>query len=177
MSSHQQITRTSYRYRLILTMIFWLTPIMYGAIWLYFDHFPAAWAFKQSLQIEGGLTPLMRLLAFGVSMLKGGVMMYGIWILIQLFRLYEAGIFFKAENVACFTKLSRTLLWWVLAGLVVTPLTSLILTMNNSPGAHALQISFQSADVTALVVGGVLRVIAGVMEDGRRLKDEMELIV
>ncbi len=177
MNSQQQISRTSYRYRLILTMIFWLTPLLHGAIWFYFDHFLEALAFKQSLEIEGGLTPLMRILAFGVSMLKGGVMMYGTWILIRLFRLYETGIFFKTENVACFKKLSRTLLWWVLAGLIVTPLTTLILTMNNSPDGHTLQISLQSADVTALVVGGVLRVIAGVMEDGRRLKDEMELVI
>ncbi len=104
-------------------------------------------------------------------------MMYGIWTLIHLFRLYEAGIFFKAENVACFKKLSRILLWWVLAGLMVTPLTTLVLSMNNPPGGHVLQGSLQSADVTALVVGGVLSVIAGVMEDGRRLKDEMELVV
>jgi hypothetical protein len=177
MNSQQQISRTSHQYRLILTMILWLTPLLHAAIWFYFDHFPQNWALKQSLEIEGGLTPLMRILAFSASMLKGGVMMYGVWILIRLFRLYEKGIFFKTENVACFKKLSRTLLWWVLAGLIVTPLTSLILTMNNSPGNHALQISLQSADVTALVIGGVLRVIAGVMEDGRRLKDEMELVV
>jgi hypothetical protein len=37
--------------------------------------------------------------------------------------------------------------------------------------------SLQSADVTALVVGSVLRVIAGVMEDCRRLKDEIELVI
>lgn len=104
------------------------------------------------------------------------IMRAGIWILIRLFRLYETGIFFKAENILCFKQLSNTLLWWVPAGLIVTPLTSLVLTMNNPPGGHALHRNFQSADLTALVVGGILRVVAGVLEDGRRLWDEMELV-
>ena len=103
--------------------------------------------------------------------------MTGIWVLKKLFECYEKGIFFQEENVACFKKLSRILIWWVIAGVVVTPVTTIILTMNNPPGEHVVQVSFQSADLTALVVGGILRVIAGVMDDGRRLQEEMELTV
>lgn len=177
MGNRQRISRASHRYRLVLTVMFWSTPALHAAVWCFYDQLPQTSEFLQSLAIEGGLTPVMRALAFVVSMIKGGVMMYGMWILICLFRLYEAGIFFAAENVLCCKQLSNALLCWVPAGIIVTPLTSLILTMNNPPGGHALQLSLQSADITALVVGGILRVVAGVMEDGRRLSDEMELVV
>ena len=120
---------------------------------------------------------MMRILAFCVSMIKGAVVMFGIRVLVDLFRLYENGLFFRAENVACFKKISRILIWWVIAGIIVTPLTTIILTMNNPPGEHALQISFQSADLTALIIGGILSVVAGVMEDGQRLQEELELTV
>ncbi len=120
---------------------------------------------------------MMCLLGFLVSMIKGSIIMYGIWVLHRLFGCYEKKIFFNRETVACFKKISTALIWWVVAGILTDPLLSLILTMNNPPGQHAVAISFQSADLTALVVGGVLSVMAKVMDSGRKLQEEAELTI
>lgn len=176
MSRDLQIVTTSRRYRRLMNVLFYSVPVLYGGVWLFADHYPQQLS-RHSFEIVGGFTPLMKFLAFCASMIKGGVLMCGIRVLAELFGLYEKNIFFSAESVACFRKLSRILIWWVAAGIVVTPLTTVILTMNNPPGDHHLQISFQSADLTALIVGGVLRIIAEVMEDGRRLREEIELTV
>ncbi|MFT5726535.1 MAG: hypothetical protein ACI8PB_000656 [Desulforhopalus sp.] len=53
----------------------------------------------------------------------------------------------------------------------------MILTMNNPPGQHVLAVTFQSADLTALIVGGILRVVAGVMENAQSLQEEAELTI
>lgn len=177
MNSHTRIAKTSSRYRILLTAIFYLTPLLYLLVWMFVDLFPEHWVHKQSFEIVGGITPLMQILAFFTSMIKGSVLMYGVGILISLFKLYEKGIFFNSASVSCFKKLSAVLIWWVIAGILVTPLTTMILTMNNPPGRHVVQISLQSADLTALIIGGILRIIAGVMEDGQRLQKEMELTV
>ena len=103
--------------------------------------------------------------------------MYGLSILIKLFKLYEAGIFFSGDNVSCFKKMSSALFGWVIAGIVATPLTALILTMNNPSGQHVVELSFQSADLTALIVGGILRVVAGVMGSAQSLQEESELTI
>ncbi|MBE0586358.1 MAG: DUF2975 domain-containing protein, partial [Desulfofustis sp.] len=145
--------------------------------WLFIEHLPADWLPHRSYEIVGGFPPLVRVLGFAVSMIKGAVVMYGLWVLVRLFKLYQAGIFFQAENVRCFRNLSRSLVLWALAGVLVTPLLSVVLTMNNPPGQRVVEISLQSADLTALVVGGMLGVIAAVMEDGERLREEVDLTV
>ncbi len=119
----------------------------------------------------------MCLLGFLISMIKGSIIMYGIWVLRNLFDCYERKIFFNSDTVACFKKMSTALIWWVAAGIITDPLLSLTLTMNNPVGQRAVAISFQSADVTALVVGGVLSVIARVMDSGRKLQEEAELTI
>ncbi len=120
---------------------------------------------------------MMCILGFLVSMIKGVIVMYGIWILRSLFRCYEAKVFFNRDTVACFRKISAALIWWVIAGILTDPLLSLILTMNNPEGERAVAISFQSADLTALVIGGVLSVVARVMESGRKLQEEIQLTI
>ena len=103
--------------------------------------------------------------------------MAGLWSLMQLFTCYERAEFFTEKTVQCCTTISRCLLWWVAAGIITEPLISLILTMNNPAGQRAISLSFQSADLTALIIGGVLSVIASVMDKGRMLKEEAELTI
>ena len=176
MNNDLKVTMISRRYRRLMNVLFYAIPVLSGGVWLFADYYPEQLS-HHSFEIVGGFTPLMKFLAFCASMIKGGVVMYGIGVLSELFGLYEKKIFFRAENVACFRKLSRALILWVAAGIIVTPLITVILTMNNPPGNHILQISLQSADVTALIIGGILRVIAEVMDDGRRLQEEIELTV
>ncbi len=154
-----------------------LVPFAYGFAWSYIEYFPQHWVFQQNFKIVGGFTPTIKVLAFVISMIKGAVVMYGLWVLISLFHLYEQGQIFKAANVQCFKSLSRTLFLWVAATIITEPLLTLILTMNNPPGLHAIQFSLKSADVTALVVGGILSVIARVMADAQAIEEEMELTV
>ncbi|WP_051305807.1 DUF2975 domain-containing protein [Desulfogranum mediterraneum] len=176
MRDRENIARVSNRYRLLLMALFCLVPVVNGLGWFVVAH-PEELMEPQAYAILGGVTLTMRILAFLVSMLKGAVVMYGLWILIRLFQLYQQGVFFELANVACFRNMSRALICWVAAGIVSEPLLSLILTMNNPPGEHVVQVSLQSADLTALIVGGILSVISRVMEDGRRLQEELELTV
>lgn len=101
------------------------------------------WSRDHHHPMSSGYTWLMRRLGFTASMLKGAAVMHG---------LYEEETSFASENIQCFKKFSNALIWWVITGIVATPLISLILTMNNPPGQHVLAITFQSA---ALRVSGV----------------------
>ncbi len=178
MNSDLTITRASTRYKHILTIVMYSVPVFYLLVWLFIDRLPPQLGYlKHSYEVVGGYTWFMRVLGFTVSMLKGAAVMYGLSILIKLFKLYEAGIFFSGDNVSCFKKISSALFGWVIAGIVATPLTALILTMNNPPGQHVVELSFQSADLTALIVGGILRVVAGVMGSAQSLQEESELTI
>jgi hypothetical protein len=103
--------------------------------------------------------------------------MLGIKLLIDLFRLYEAGMVFELANVACFKNLSRVLILWFIAVLISAPLMSLALTINNPVGKRIVTISLEYTDLTALVIGGILMVITRVMEIGRELQNEQDYTI
>lgn len=176
MISQKQIAVTSARYRVLLMALFCLVPVGNAFLWGFIEYFPQL-LHNAALVMGSGFTPLMKVLAFLVSMIKGGIVMYALWVLVTLFKLYETGIFFNKKNVDCFKQLSRTLIWWVIASVVTTPLMTLVLTMNNPPGSHMISLELQSADITALITGGILRIIAGVMADGQRLQEEQDLTI
>lgn len=161
----------------MLHCIFYFIPISYALVWIFAGKLPEAWINKHDFLITGGITPLMSLLGFITSMIKGSVIMLGVWTLKELFGYYEQKVFFSKETVLCFKQLSHYLIWWVIAGILSEPLQTIILTMNNPEGQKAVAISFQSADLTALILGGVLSVIAKVMESGRKLQEESELTI
>jgi hypothetical protein len=171
------ISRVSRRYKNLLLVLFFCLPVSYAALWAFAGQLPKSWFDRDDYIIVGTITPLMSFLGFIVSMLKGTVIMYIIRTLKRLFGWYEQGVFFSGETVACFRHLSAALIWWVVAGLISSPLMSMVLTMNNPVGQRSISLTFQSADLTALIIGGVLSVIAKVMESGRRLQEEMELTI
>lgn len=167
----------SRRYKILLQFLFYCVPICYGLVWYFSPTMPEHWFTRSNFNIAGGITPTIAFLGFCISMVKGTIVMMGIWSLKNLFQLYENNEFFTCNTVNCFKSLSRCLLWWVLATITTEPLLSVILTLNNPEGQKAVSISFQSADITALIVGGSLSVVASVMDMGRKLQEEAELTI
>jgi len=173
----KDLSRTSRRYALLFQLLFYFVPVSYGLAWFFAAKLPPEWLHQNRFAISGTITPLMSILGFLVSMFKASIVMLGIRTLQQLFKLYEKGVFFSEETVHCFKQLSRYLLLWVPVTVITEPLLSLVLTMNNPEGQRAVVLSFESADLTALIVGGVLSVIARIMESGRKLQEEVELTI
>ena len=177
MKKQVSISKTSRRYKHLLWFLLASTPFCYLLFWLFVEKFAGRLGYYHAYMIPAGFSPVMKMLGFTVSMIQGVVVMYGLHSLAKLFSLYEKGQFFREENINCFKQLSNILLLWVGAGLLVTPLKALVLTMHNPPGHHMIELTFQSADLTALITGGILRVIAHVMDQGRELQEEVELTV
>ena len=95
----------------------------------------------------------------------------------RLFRLYEQGQIFRDSNVRCFRNLSRVLIWWFAAGIVQKSLLSIALTLHNPPGQRIITVELGSPDLTALLLGAILAVIAWVMEEGRKLQEDQDFTV
>lgn len=178
MDNRKRIQQASRRLRYTMAVLIGLVPVIDGAVWLSMNILPRGF---HDTMLPGYVSlplPLSaRLLAFVVTMIPAGVAMAGIYYLMRLFQLYEQGDIFKPTNVRCFRKLSRVLLLWFAAGIVHRPLLSIALTLHNPPGHRMLTIGFGSPDVTALLLGLILAVIAWVMEEGRKLQEEQDLTV
>ena len=173
------IQRTSRRLRIAFTVILILTPILCALAWIFVNEMTADMHEAMRLPHYARLPlPLWaRVAGFVVSMLPACVAMYGIVVLIRLFRLYEKGQIFRPGNVRCYRSLSRALIWWCVANIVADPLMSIGLTLHHPPGQRMISIGLGSPDMTALLVGFVLAVIAWVMEEGCKLQEEQDYTV
>lgn len=178
MNNALHIQRASRRLRRVFTAIMFAIPAISALIWIFINVLPDE--MQKTILPHYARLPLpvsARAGGFVVSLIPASVAMYGTAILIQLFRLYEKGSIFRPENVSCFRRLSRALIWWCGVNIAAGPLMSLALTLHHPPGQRMIAVALGSPDITALLVGFVLAVIAWVMEEGRKLQEEQDYIV
>lgn len=166
--------RTIKKLRLFFQTLFYLAPIVVAL----------AWAFASVMHGIGFLqypvpdklvtfTSLTTFLAILVSLLPCGIVMYGLNQLIHLFKNYEKNKIFTQDNIVYYRKLGFTLFAWVLSGLIYDALLSFILTMNNI-GYHKKMVAIQISgiDLTTLIVGAIVLIIAWVMAEGYKISEE-----
>lgn len=179
MDNVDKIRKASRRFRRLFQAAVYLVPLAVALQWAFINDLPAPMAERMlpPVVVHGELTPLVRLGAFLVSMIPAAVLMAAARNLARLFGYYEQGRVFGRENVACFRRLAVLLFWWVGAGLVHEPLMSLVVTAMNPPGQHTITLGLSGLDLTALVTGGILSVLAWVMDLGRAMQEDQELTV
>lgn len=176
--NRERIRRASRRLRYLLLVVFYSMPVINALVWLSMNSFPED--IYSNMLPHYVIMPLpvyTRILGFLVVMIPTGVAMAGLHYLMNLFKLYEKGEIFQPANVLCFRNLSWVLIWWFLAGVIHRSLLTLAITLHNPPGQRRISLDLSSADLTALLIGGVLAVIAWVMEEGRKLQEDQDLIV
>jgi hypothetical protein len=178
MDNRDRIRRASRRLRYLLLSLLFIMPVVDGLVWLNINRFPEI-IYKNILPyfVVPPLPFTARCLGFVVTLIPMGVAMCGAFYLMQLFALYEQGHIFMMDNVRCFKKLSYVLIWWFVAGILYNSLLSVALTLHNPPGQRIMILELSSSDLTALLLGGILAVIAWVMEEGRKLQEDQDLTV
>ncbi|MFH1154897.1 MAG: DUF2975 domain-containing protein [Pseudomonadota bacterium] len=178
MQNRERIQRASRRLRCVLTGIVWLLPVINALIWIVINELPElARDHMLPYFVTLPLPVSARVMGFGVVMIPTGIAMAGVWQLVRLFGLYEQGFIFMPANVRCFRNLSRTLIWWFAAGIVSNSLLSVALTLHRPAGQRMITLGLGSSDLTALLLGSILAVIAWIMEEGRKLREEQDLTV
>lgn len=157
----------------------WLVaiPIVHVCIWIWFNRLPSAMPQEISGMIQRPIAPSILAIAGIVSFALSALQMAMVWMLIRLFRLYRNGKFFLAENVSCLWNISKLLLAQAIATPVVKASLSMILSFANPPGQRMLNIGLDFSDISTAITGGIVFVIAYVMEEGRKLQDEQALTI
>lgn len=178
MQNRELIQRASRRLRYLLLGIVCVMPVINALVWGYMNWFPEM-IYSNMLPyfVSVPLPGSARLMGFIVVMIPTAVAMSGAYYLMRLFHLYEQGHIFKLANVRCFRNLSRVLIWWFVAGIVHRSLLSIALTLHHPKGQRMISLELSSADLTALLLGGILAVIAWVMEEGRQLQEDRDLTI
>jgi hypothetical protein len=178
MHNKERIQRASRRLRLLLITVLWVMPVINAFVWIFMNSFPEMMTSEMLPYFVTLPLPVSaRLMGFMVVMIPTGVAMTGAYHLMRLFELYEQGAIFKLSNVRCYKKLSRVLIWWFVAGVLCQSLLSVVLTLHHPPGHRMITFGLSSSDLTILLLGLILAVIAWVMEEGRKLQEDQDLTV
>lgn len=163
---------------MLLITVFWSMPVINAFVWIFMNRFPEFMASEMLPYCANLPLPASaRLMGFVVVMIPTGVAMTGTYHLMRLFKLYERGEIFKLSNVHCYKKLSRVLVWWFVASILCSSLLSVVLTFHHPPGQRVITLGMNSSELTTLLVGLILMVIAWVMEEGRKLQEDQDLTV
>lgn len=97
--------------------------------------------------------------------------------LFRLFSLYQQGIIFSPKNIHCIKSIGTTLLAWIAVSLFYPML--LVFALRGLSFSDNLPLTFNigSTEITYLISGLVIYVIAWVMNEALRLKDDQELVI
>lgn len=164
----------SSKLRLIFKAIYWVTPLALVTYLLIMMRVSP----NNALLIYGPLhhapnaSKTLLFCALIASFLPAIPFMKGLKQLISLFENYQIGHVFTRRNAASYRNLSRSILAWVLLGVLGSTLATLIITLNNGPGKHVLSLTFVGSDVITLVLSGVFLLLSTVMFEAQVIADE-----
>ncbi|GAB7081183.1 hypothetical protein JCM14635_28560 [Megalodesulfovibrio paquesii] len=164
--------------RVVLVVLAAALPLAQLAFWIGLDALPQDYVHRVLPRSAPLVLPLAtRALGCLVCLAPTAAAVYGLIVLRRLFGLYAQGRIFAQENVECFKRLAAALLWWAGLGFLQTPLLSMALTLHLPPGQRTIELGLTTPDLTALLLGLVLRVAVWVMEEGRELHADHSLTI
>lgn len=179
-ANEERIHRMSRRLRLLFQFGVFLLPLVPVLFWLGYNHLPQVMhdnMFPFPAEAPAWLPLNSRLIALAGAIPATVVLVLALIGLKRLFALYERGIYFQAENVALFRTLGRLAFWSILADVLNKTVLEIARTINNPPGERILSIGLSSDHLKLMVVAVIIMIIGMVIDEGRRIHDEIQLTV
>ena len=175
-----KIRKFSEVFYFLITLFLVLVPVYYASYWAFINYLPARLItvnIHSAPLVPGGVQAGLQLAGFAASLLPLSALMYGFVHMRKLFSFYRQGVIFSFAHVGIFRKTAKALVLWVILSIMYESAKSVIFSVGNPKGSRILEVGFSSGDITALLVGGIVFVIAWVMDEGRILAEDNELTV
>lgn len=180
MDNISKIKKFSKNFHLLLSFLLVVIPLYYISYWIFINYLP-----ETLITVNTHKTPLipnqlpitLQIIGFIVSLLPLSALTYGLVNIRKLFSFYKEGVIFSFEHVGIFKNTAKALILWVVLSMIYESAKSVLFSAGNPPGSRVLDIRLSSAEITTLLVGGIVFVISWVMDEGRILTEENELTV
>jgi hypothetical protein len=180
MDNLSKIKKFSKKFHFLLSLLIVVVPLYYILYWALINYLP-----EQLVTVNIPASPLVayklslkwQIAGFAVSLLPLAACIYGLLNLRTLFSFYKEGIIFSYAHVSIFKSTSKALLLWVFFSMLYESAKSILFSLGAAPGNRVVEVGFSSSELTALMVGGVVLVVAWVMDEGRIMAEENKLTV
>ena len=180
MTNISRIKKLSKNIHLLLSLLLVAIPIYYVVYWLFINQFPESLITVNTKPVPLApheLSATLQILGFLACLFPLSALTYGLINVRRLFAYYKDGVIFTLEHVKTFKNIARAFVLWVVFSILYESAKSVLFSMGNPPGQRVLSVGFDSADITMLILCGVIFVIAWVMDEGRALAEEQQLTV
>jgi hypothetical protein len=188
----EKIERVSLFFRIIFQLAFIALPITLCVAWL---------RAPEPLQLLGGIIDMSiiprayivmhlqgnfilhtlsigeKFFGFLVSMIPGGVDLFVLYFLIKLFRLYEKGEIFSANDVYYIRNIGYALIIGQLLNPIYEVLMGLVLTWQNPPGHLFTLVKLDQTNFGILLMAILIVLVSWIMAEGCKLREEQQLTV
>lgn len=178
-----KIKRLSTIFRILFQLAFIILPIILALYWIFApSSFAQANGFSlsflpSSVHIMYKLTASTKLLGFLINLIPVGISMLILYFLIKLFRLYEQGAIFTINNVRYIKNIGYTMLIGQLLNPIYDLLISFALTFKNPPGHRYALITLDNTNIAIIVTAFIIILIAWIMAEGCKLREEQDYTV
>ncbi len=155
-------------------------PLYYVLYWFFINDLPQSFINVNTSPVplvRNELSSGLRLAGFLAGLLPLSALFYIVSGIRRLFAYYQRGEIFSFGHVDLFKKTARGLLAWVFLSMLYDSVKSIIFSAGNPPGSRVVTVSFSTAEMTTLVTGVMVLIIAWVMDEGRVLNEEKELTI
>ena len=169
--------RLLYSFFSILLLII---PIYYAGYWLLINEIPSSLVnvnIESTSLIRNVLSLKLKTIGFIASLPVLFSLFTVVKSLQKLFSLYKEGEIFSFKHVKLFKKCATSLLLWVIFSILYESSKSVIFSISNPPGERILTLGISSSEITTILVGVTVFVLAWVMDEGRVLNEEIKLTV
>lgn len=124
------------------------------------------------------LSLMARVLGFGGALFEGMFKGAAAYFLVGIFSQYQQGVLFSHAHALLFKRIGVALFLYSTIGMVGgTALHSLAATLDNAPGKRMISLSFGTPNVEVIVISTLMILIAWVMLEGFKLKQDYDLTI
>ncbi|MBO6276833.1 MAG: DUF2975 domain-containing protein [Pseudomonas sp.] len=159
---------------LLTNIAYWIAPNIIGT---YVGGFSLS-AMPEILQANILLMPAWQIAgAIVLSSIPLLILARGLLALRSLFLAYSKGQYFSAESAELLGKVGKSVAYWVLASLLLTPVMSVWLTMLRPAGERLFTLNFEPSHLVALFLSASLMIIARSLYNAYSLARENQQFV
>lgn len=148
-----------------------------GAFWLTVSPEALSTQWFNGVVPVSSLTAKLRGIGLCLTLIATLPVLAGLNHLRRLFLLYAKGTMFSESNVCALHGLGRCLILFAIAQVFLTPAMSIALSGSNPPGERLLSVAVTVGMLEAVLVGGLLLVIAWVMGEAGKIHEDQQLTV
>ncbi len=177
----ERIKKRSRFFKLLFIGFIIITPAISVIMWMFYNNLP--YLMKIQIMKEYLITSPVnlavdqRIYSSLAALAVSSILMWGFYVLIKLFSLYEKGVIFSRGNVECYRKLGYIIIISMIAGIIHNSAMSVIISLHNPPGQRVVTLSLSSADIAMCIIGMIVVLISWIMDAGKEMMDEQEYTV